>query len=147
MALYFDAVRGILNNWDATKLEIGEMPLHADDIEAILSNWGATKYDGSQDVRPWLTEIEEKYQIYGIPEIQMTDMAVKSTDGEVNTVLTAIYKAKAAVAGGWSWEDFKEFVIQVEGKRNQPQPRTPLTNRDRRLQGKYEGSASEIRRS
>jgi len=105
---------GVFNNWDAAGLEIGEMPLHADDITAILNNWDATKYDGSQDVQPWLTEIEEKYQIYGIPEIQMTDMAVKSTNGEVNTVLTAIYKARVAVAGEWSWADFKEFVTQVE---------------------------------
>ena len=134
MALYFDAVRGIINNLGVVRPGIGEMPLHADNIAAILDNWDATKYDGSQDVQLWLTEIEEKYRIHGIPEIHMTDMAVKSTDGEVNTVLTAIYKAKAAVAGGWSWEDFKEFVIQVEGKRDQlhqPRPWTPLTNCDR----------------
>ena len=146
MAPFADAIRNVFNGLDATKnMEIGEMPLHARTIEAILSNWGATKYNGSQDVRPWLTEIEEEYRIHGIPEIQMTDMAVRSTDGEVNTVLTAMYEAKVAEGGKWSWEDFKESVIKIEGKPNQlyqPRPWTPLTNRDRQLQGKCEGSVS-----
>jgi len=115
MAPFADAIKDILNGWDATKYtEIVETSLHAGAIKAILSNWGATMYNGSQDVRPWLMEIEEKYRIHGIPEIHMTDMAVKLTNGEVNTVLTSMYKAKVAEAGVWSWEDFKEFVIQIE---------------------------------
>jgi len=140
MVPYADAIKGVLDNWDVTKyMEIGEMPLHAGTIKdilnswdvtkymeiggmalnagaikALLSNWGATMYDGSQDVRPWLMEIEEKYRIHGIPEIHMTDMAVKFTNGEVNTVLTAMYKARVAEAGAWSWEDFKESLIKIE---------------------------------
>ena len=102
MALYVDTIRDVLNNWDAIKLEIGEVPLHADDIGAILNSWDATEYDGSRDVRSWLMEIEEKYRIYGILEIQMTDVVAKCTDGEVKTVLTAMFEAKVAEAGVWA---------------------------------------------
>ena len=151
MSLHAGTVKDILNSWDITKyMEIGGIALNAGAIKTLVSNWGATMYDGSRDVRPWLMEIEEKYRIHGIPEIHMTDMAVKFTNGEVNTVLTAMYKARVAEAGAWSWEDFKESVIKIEGKRNrlyQPRPWTPLTNRGRRLQGKYEMSVSNIRRS
>lgn len=120
------------------------MAPYFDTIKSILNNWDATKYNGSQDVRPWLREIEEKYHIHGIPEIQMTEVAVKSTDGEVNTVLKAMLEAKVAEAGAWSWEDFKESMIQIEGEHNQlyqPRPWTPLTGCDRQ----YERSVSEIR--
>ena len=124
------------------------MVLHAETIRAILNNWDATRYNGSQDVRPWLMEIEEKCRIYGIPQIQMTEVAIRCTDGEVNTVLTAMFEARVAEAGPWLWTDFKECVIQIEGERNQlnqPRPWTPLTDCDRQLQAKYEGSVSEIR--
>ena len=123
------------------------MALQADDIRAILNGWDVTKYDDSQDVRPWLVEIEEKCRIHRIPEIQMTEVAVKCTEGEVNIILTAMSEAKVAEAGVWTWADFKEYVIQIEGTRNQPhqtQSWTPLTNCERRLQEKYEGSVSEI---
>ena len=96
------------------------MALRADIIKSILNIWDVTKYNGSQNVGLWLMEIEEKHQIYSIPEIQMTEMAVKSTDGEVNTVLTAMFEAMMAVAGVWPWADFKECVIRIEGEHNQP---------------------------
>lgn len=92
------------------------MVLHRDTIVAILNNWNAPKYDGSQDVRPWLKGIEELCRIYGIPPIQMTEMAVKSTSGEANPVLMAMFEAKVAEAGTWEWADFKECVIQIEGE-------------------------------
>ena len=95
------------------------MPLQAKTIKAILNNWDTQKYNGSQDVRPWLIQIEENCRIYGIPEAQMTEVAVKSTDGEVNKVLTAMFEVKVAEAGVWSWADFKECVIQIEGKHSQ----------------------------
>ena len=95
------------------------MPLQAETIRAIL-NWDVQKYNGSQDVRPWLMQIEENCRICGIPEIEMTEVAVKSTDGEVNTVLTAMFEARVAEAGVWPWADFKECVIQIEGGHNQP---------------------------
>ena len=126
------------------------MPLDADALRTILNKWDTAKYDGSQDVRPWLTEIEETCNIYDIPEIQTTEVAVERTEGEVNSVLTAMFKTKVAEAGVWPWADFKECVTQIQGEYNQPyqpQPWTPLTNCDRRLQAKYEGSVSEIRRS
>ena len=94
------------------------MTLKAETIRAILNNWDVQKYNGLQDVRPWLLRIEENCQIYGIPETQMTEVAVKSTDGEVNTTLTAMFEAKVAEVGVWSWADFKECVIQIEGERN-----------------------------
>ena len=75
-------------------------------------------YNGSQDVRPWLMQIEENCHLYGIPEIQMTEVAVGSTDGEVNTVLTAMFEVKITEAGVWPWADFKECVIQIEGEYN-----------------------------
>ena len=126
------------------------MPLHADTIRAILNNWNATKYNGSQDVRPWLMEIEEKCRIYGIQGAQMTEVAVKCTEGEANLVLTAMFKAKVDKAGVWPWADFKKCLIGIEGKHNQlhqPGRWTPLTNFDRQLQAKYERSVSEIRQS
>ena len=95
------------------------MALQAETIKAILNNWDVQKYDGLQDVRPWLAQIEENSQIYGIPETQMTEVAAKSTDGEVNTVLTAMLEAKVAEAGVWPWTDFKESVIQIEGEHDQ----------------------------
>ena len=92
------------------------MVLHPDTITAILNNWGAPKYDGSQDVRPWLRAMEELFRIYGIPPIQMTEMAVKCTDGEAGPVLAAMFEARATEAGVWEWADFKECVIQIEGE-------------------------------
>ena len=92
------------------------MALHPDTITAILNNWAAPKYDGSQDVRRWLTAIEKLCQIYGIPPIQMTEIVVQCTTGLANPVLTAIFKAKVADTGLWSWTDFKEFVIRIEGE-------------------------------
>ena len=125
------------------------MALHPDTIRAIPNNWDATKYDGPQDVRPWLMEIEEKCRIDRIPEAQMTEIAIECTDGEVNIVLTAMFEAKVAEAGEWPWADFKECVIQIEGEHNKlycwPQPWTPPTICDRRLQAKHKGSVPEIR--
>jgi len=92
------------------------MPLHPDTLTAILNNWDAPKYDGSQDVRPWLRAIEELCRIYGIPPVQMTEMAVKCTAGQANPVLTAMFEAKFAEAGVWEWADFKECVIRIEGE-------------------------------
>jgi len=94
------------------------MVLHPDTITAILNNWGAPKYDGSRRVRPWLGAIEELFRIYGIPPIQMTEMAVKCTTGQANPVLTAMFEAKVAEAGAWLWPDFKECVIQIEGEQS-----------------------------
>ena len=93
------------------------MVLHPDTLTAILNNWDAPKYDGSQDVRPWLRAIEELCRIYGIPSIQMTEMAIECTAGKANPVLTAILEAKVSEAGIWLWQDFKHCVIQIEGKR------------------------------
>lgn len=101
------------------------MPLHPDTITAILNNWDAPKYDGLQDVRPWLKAIEELCRIYGIPPIQMTEMAVKCTAGEANLVLAAMFEAKLAEAGVWEWVDFKECVIQIEGEFEYDQPHPP----------------------
>ena len=95
------------------------MPLRAETIKAILNNWDVQRYNGLQDVRPWLKHTEENCRIYGIPETQMTEVAVKSTDGEANKVLTAMFEVKVAEAGVWSWADFKECVIQIEGEHNQ----------------------------
>lgn len=92
------------------------MVLHPDTIRAILNNWDAPKYDGSQDVRPWLRAIEDLCRIYGIPYIQMTEMAVECTAGHANPILTAIFEAKVAKAGIWFWEDFKRCVIHIEGE-------------------------------
>lgn len=92
------------------------MALHPDTLTAILNNWDAPKYDGSQDVRPWLMAIEELCRIYGIPWIQMTEMAVRSTAGNAYPVLTAMLETQVAGAGMWSWEDFKQSVIHIEGK-------------------------------
>ena len=110
------------------------MVLHPDTVTAILKNWDAPKYDGSQEVRPWLRAIEELCRIYGIPPAQMTEMAVKCTDGEAKVVLMATYEARVAKAGVWSWADFKECVIYIEGEHIQPhQPRAwlVLTYRNR----------------
>jgi len=96
------------------------MVLHPDTITAILNNWGAPKYDGSQDVRLWLKAIEDLCRIYGIPLIQMTEMAVKCTAGEASLVLTAMFEAKVTEVGVWLWEDFKGCVIQIEGEYGQP---------------------------
>jgi len=92
------------------------MVLHSDTIKAILSYWNAPKYDGSQDVRQWLREIEKLCEVYGIPPAQMTEMAIKCTAGEANTVLTAMLGTKVSEAGVWPWTDFKECVIQIEGE-------------------------------
>ena len=91
----------------------------AETIKAILDNWDVQKYDGLQDVRLWLAQIEENFHIHGIPETQMTEVAARSTDGEVNTVLTAMVAAKVAEAGVWLWTDFKECLIQIEGEHSQ----------------------------
>ena len=96
------------------------MVLHPDTIKAILNNWDAQKYDGSRDVRPWLRAIEELFRIYGIPQTQMTEMAVKCTAGQANTVLTAMFEANVAQAGVWLWADFKECVIQIEDECSKP---------------------------
>ena len=123
------------------------MVLHSDTIKAILKNWDAPKYDGLQDVRQWLGAIEKLCGIYGIPLVQMTEMAVKCTAGEANPVLTAMYEAKMAEAGVWLWADFKERVIQIEGEYSQQsQPRVwiVLTNCDRQLQAEYEGLVPHI---
>ena len=92
------------------------MALRPETIKAILNNWNAPKYDGSQDVRQWLKEIERLSQIYGIPPAQMTEMAVRCTVGEVNTVLTAMLGTRVGEAGVWAWADFRECVIQIEGE-------------------------------
>ena len=92
------------------------MVLHPDTLTAILNNWDAPKYDGSQDVYPWLMAIEELCRIYGIPPVQMTEMAVRCTTGHANPVLTAMFEVKAAKAGTWLWGDFKQCVIQIEGE-------------------------------
>lgn len=92
------------------------MVLHPDTIKAIINNWDAPKYDGSQDVRPWLRAMEELCRIYGIPPAQMTEMAVKCTAGAANPVLAAMFNARVAEAGVWLWADFKQCVIQIEGK-------------------------------
>ena len=110
------------------------MVLYPDTIKAILNNWNAPKYDGTQDVRQWLKEIQELLRIYGIPPVQMTEVAIKCTAGEANSVLAAMFKARVAEAGVWLWEDFKECVTQIEGEYSQPsQPRVwvVLTNCDR----------------
>jgi hypothetical protein len=92
------------------------MVLHSDTIRAILNNWDAPNYDGSQDVRQWLGSIEKLCKIYGIPPAQMTEMAVKSTTGEANPILNAMFEAKVTETGKWLWVDFKECVIQIEGE-------------------------------
>ena len=113
------------------------MVLHPDTITAILNNWDAPKYDGLQDVRPWLKAIEELCRIYGIPLVQMTEMAVKCTTGQANPVLTAMFEAKVTEAGVWGWAEFKECVTLIEGelKHNllarRPRPRIVLTAYDR----------------
>ena len=92
------------------------MDLHSDTVEAVLNNWDAPKYDGSQDVHQLLGKIEKLRQIYGLSPAQMTEMAIKYTTGEANTVLSAMLKTKVAEAGVWLWADFKECVIQIEGE-------------------------------
>ena len=92
------------------------MALHPDTLVAILNNWDAPKYDGSQDVRPWLRAIEELCRIYGIPPIQMTEMAVKCTAGQAHPVLTAMFEATVTKGGFWLWADFKRCVTDIEGK-------------------------------
>ena len=84
-------------------------------ITVILNNWDVPKYDGSQDARQWLRTIEERCQTYGIPPTQMTEMAVNCTTGRANPVLKAIFEAKVGETGVWPWEDFKRYVIQIEG--------------------------------
>ena len=108
--------------------------LHPNTLTAILNNWNAPTYDGSQGVRQWLRAMEELLRIYGIPPVQMTEMAVRSAVREANLVLAAMFEVKVAEAGVWLWEDFKECVIQIEGEHSQPsQPRVwvVLTNCDR----------------
>ena len=92
------------------------MVLHPDTLTAILNNWDAPKYDGSQDVRPWLKAIEELCRIYGVPPIQMTEMAVRSTDGKASPVLTAMFNARIDEVGVWEWPGFKACVIRIEGE-------------------------------
>jgi len=115
-----------------------KMRLHSDATEANLD---APKYDGSQDARQWLSEIEKLCQD-GIPPAQMTEMALKCTAGEANLVLTAMFETKVAKEGAWLWPDFKECVIQIEGEHSQPsRPRVwvVLISCDRWLQAEYEG--------
>ena len=123
------------------------MSLQAETIRGILNKWNVQTYDGLQDVRSWLVQIEENSRIHGIPETQMTEVATNSTDGEVKTVLTAMLEAMVAEAGVWPWTDFKKWVIQIEGEHNQlyrPSPRTALTSYDRKL---HERSVFDIQQS
>lgn len=92
------------------------MVLHPDTITAILNNWDAPQYDGSQDVRPWLKTIEKLCRIYGIPPIQMTEMAVRCTARPANPVLMVMFEANIAEAGVWLWADFEECVTRIEGE-------------------------------
>ena len=92
------------------------MALHPNTVMAILNNRDAPKYDGSQDVRPWLRDIEEFCRIYGIPPAQMSEIAIQCTAGQVNSDLTATFEANVAEAGVWLWVDFKECVIRIEGE-------------------------------
>ena len=110
------------------------MALRSHTITAILNNRNAPEYDGSQDVHQWLRAIEELCKIYGIPPVQMAEMAIKCTAGEANSILTPMLEAKVAEVGVWLWVDFKECVIQIEGEHSQPsqpQYRAVLTSRDR----------------
>ena len=94
-------------------------------VTAILNSWNVQNYDGSQDARQWLRTIEERCQIYGVPQTQMTEMAVRCTAGEANRVLGAMLEAHVNEAGVWPWQDFRRQVIQTEGGCSQPcQPRT-----------------------
>ena len=122
--------------------------LRSHTITAILNNWNAPRYDGSQDARQWLRAIEEFCKIYGIPPVQMAEMAIKCTAGEANSILTPMLEAKVAEAGVWLWIDFKECVIQIEGEHSQPsQPQlwVVLTSCDRYTQAEYEGLVPYIR--
>jgi len=122
------------------------MVLYPDTITAILNNWDAPKYNGSQDVRPWLKAIEELCRIYGIPPVQMTEMAVKCTAGEANPVLMAMFDAKVVEEGVWWWTDFKECVIQIEDSYRQnlrDAPRDPQDG-DFRSQHPYAAAALAV---
>lgn len=87
------------------------MEIHPDIFATVFS---PQEYDGSQDTRTWLRTIEELCQGLNIPLTQMTEIAVKCTTGQVNLDLTAMFEAKVAESGVWSWADFKEHVIQGE---------------------------------
>jgi hypothetical protein len=102
------------------------MVLPSNTIRAILDHWDAQSYDGSQDVRQWLGSIEGLCQMYGIPPVQMTEVAVKCTAGEVKSILEAMFEAKVAEAGMWLWAEFKECVIQIHGEHGQTTPATIL---------------------
>jgi len=96
------------------------MEFHPEVITAILNTWGAPKYDGSQDVRLWLREIEKLCRRHSIPPTQMTEMAVRCTAGQASLVLVAMFEAKIAEDSVWSWADFEACVIQIEGEHSQP---------------------------
>jgi len=120
------------------------MPLHADTIRAILNNWNTTKYNGSQDVRPWLMEVEEKCRIYGIQEAQMTEVAVKCTEGEANPVLTAMFKAKVDKAGVWPWADFKKCLIGIEDNYRQNLKDAPQNAEDGDFRSQHPYAAAAL---
>ncbi|KAF9780103.1 hypothetical protein BJ322DRAFT_1084565 [Thelephora terrestris] len=122
------------------------MVLHPDTITAIINNWDAPKYDGSQDVRPWLRAMEEICRIYGIPLVQMTEMAIKCTAGQASPVLTAMFDARVAEAGGWLWVDFKQCVIQIEDnyRRNMRDAPRDVTDGDFRSKHPYATAALAV---
>ena len=96
------------------------MEFHPDVLTAILNEWDAPRYDGSQDARLWLREIEELCRRDNIPPTQMTEMAVRCTAGQASVVLTAMFEARIAEESVWSWEDFKACAIQIEGEHSKP---------------------------
>ena len=84
-------------------------------LEAILREWHPQKYDPLHtDIREWIHAMDSLCNVYGIPDTQRPQCAVRFINGELRTELLKVLADARARFGPVQWEQFKNFMVAFD---------------------------------
>ena len=83
-------------------------------LSSILSQWDGPVFDDSRtsDVYKWLDEIEKGCVKRSIPSDNWPQVAIYFMSGNVKPCMQKLYDSRET----WKWEDFKKFLIHIDGE-------------------------------
>ena len=95
-------------------LSLYDMPYQLTDlaIEAILKDWHPQNYSPPYtDIHDWIHSIESLCELYGIPNVQRLECALRFIKEELSTELRNVLREARERFGPVYWDQFKNFLV------------------------------------
>ena len=91
-----------------------DMPYQLTDltIEAILKDWHPQNYyPPYTDIHDWIHSIESLCELYGIPNVQRLECALRFIKEELSAELRNVLAGVQERVGPVCWDQFKGFLV------------------------------------